>query len=78
MQVTVQGHITSIDVRSKDDKIFTELMLAQKGEKELVPVRLAGAHDQNYSLFEIAEFNGRLLLWKTRDSIGKLVLVGDE
>lgn len=82
MVVTVEGVITSIEQKSKETEgkvnKFTELLLAQKGEKVQIPVRLPGHVEAQYSLFEVANFTGNLLSWKTRDSIGMMVSVKDE
>lgn len=76
MIVSVEGHITSIEEKVKDDKEITELMLAQQGQKEQIVVRLKGLKAENYTLFEIAEFTGRLMTWKQREGIGSMVMVG--
>lgn len=78
MQVTVEGVITSIEQKTKDDKKSTELLLAQKGEKVQVSVRLPGHQATNYEPFQIESFKGRLLQWRTRDGVGSMVLVGDD
>ncbi|MNJ26033.1 hypothetical protein D3C77_204980 [compost metagenome] len=75
MIVTVEGHVTSIEDRTKDDKEFTELMLAQQGQKEQIVIRLKGHKSENFSMFEIAEFTGRLMTWKQREGIGSMVMV---
>lgn len=75
MIVTVEGHITSIEEKSKDEKEFTELMLAQPGQKEQIVIRLKGFKADMYSLFEIAKFEGRLMTWKQREGIGSMVMV---
>lgn len=74
MLVTVEGHITSIENKTKEDKKFTELLLAQKGQKEQITVRLNGHVGENYSLFEIAEFKGRLMTWKQREGVGSMIM----
>lgn len=82
MVVTVEGVITSIEQRTKetDGKVnkFTELLLAQKGEKVQIPVRLPGHVETLYSLYEVGNFTGNLLSWKTRDSIGMMVSIREE
>lgn len=75
MFVTVEGHITSIEEKTKDDKDYTELMLAQQGQKEQVVIRLRGHKEQDYSLWEIAQFQGRLMFWKLSEGIGSMVMV---
>lgn len=75
MQVMVEGVITSIEEKSKEDKDFTELLLAQKGEKVQVAVRIPGKHGNDFEPFQIESFKGRLMQWKTRDGIGSMVLV---
>lgn len=75
VKVTVSGIITSIEEKTKDDKMFTDILLAQKGEKVQVAVRVPGHAEKDYSLFEIATFEGRLLAWKTRDGVGMMVSV---
>lgn len=77
MQVTVEGVITSIEEKTKDDKKMTEVLLAQKGEKMQVAVRLPGHRANEFSPFQVESFKGRLMQWKTRDGVGSMVLVGD-
>lgn len=77
MKVSVEGIITSIEEASKEDKKFTNLLLAQKGEKVQVAVRLPGHVGKDYSEFEIGSFSGRLLAWTQRDGVGMMVTVGD-
>lgn len=74
MNVTVEGLITSVEPRTKNDKKFTELLLAQKGEKEQVTVRLDGHVEKNYELLQPAVFTGRLMIWKLREGIGSMVM----
>ncbi|WP_459595080.1 hypothetical protein [Campylobacter jejuni] len=74
MMVTVEGHITSIENKTKEDKKFTELLLAQKGQKEQITVRLNGHVGDNYELFEVAEFKGRLMTWKQREGVGSMIM----
>ncbi|MFD3274591.1 hypothetical protein ACE3MS_31345 [Paenibacillus dendritiformis] len=74
MVVTVEGIITSVEKKEKDGKVFTELLLAQKGEQNQVKVRLDGDQAQQYSEFERNSFMGRLMSWRTRDGVGMMVL----
>lgn len=74
MKVTVEGAITSIEVKTKDEKPVTELLLAQQGEREQVVVRMSGKRDEDFTLFQMKEFSGRLMAWKQRDGIGMMVL----
>lgn len=78
MQVMVEGVITSIEQKTKEEKKSTELLLAQKGEKVQVAVRLPGHQAANFEPFQIESFKGRLLQWRTRDGIGSMVVVGDD
>lgn len=78
MRVTVEGVITSIEQKVKEDKKYTELLLAQKGEKMQVPVRVPGHVADQYDLFQVEKFSGSLIAWKTRDGIGMLINVMDE
>lgn len=78
MNVSVEGVVTSIEQKTKDDKKFTELLLAQKGEKQLIPVRLPGHVENDFSLYQIENFTGSLLTWKTRDGVGFMVSVRDD
>lgn len=78
MQVTVEGVVTSIEQATKDEKKFTVLMLAQKGEQQQVKVRLAGHCAANYSEFQVATITGRLMTWKTRDGVGMMVMADDD
>ena len=77
MRVSVEGLITSIEEASKDDKKLTNLLLAQKGEKVQVSVRLPGHVAADYSEYEVKQFSGRLNTWTQRDGIGMMVKVGD-
>lgn len=74
MKIAVEGVVTSIEVKTKGDKPVTELLLAQQGEREQVKVRLEGNRSDDFSLYEVANFVGRLLIWKQRDSVGTMVL----
>lgn len=74
MVVTVEGIITSVEKKEKDGKVFTELLLAQKGEQNQVKVRLDGDQAQQYSELERNSFMGRLMSWRTRDGVGMMVL----
>lgn len=77
MRVSVEGVITSIEEASKEDKKFTNLLLAQKGEKVQVAVRLPGHVAKDYSEFEVQGFSGRLMAWTQRDGVGMMVRVDD-
>lgn len=82
MRVKVEGVITSIEeeVRKNaqnEEKLMTNILLAQKGEKMQVSVRLPGHVAEQYSLFEVSEFEGQLMTWKTRDGVGSMVMVGE-
>lgn len=74
MRVEVEGVITSIEEKVKEEKDYTEIMIAQKGIKEQVAVRLDGKVSDRFDLFEVARFSGRLITWKMREGIGSLVL----
>lgn len=74
MRVSVEGVITSIEIKEKDDKTNTELLLAQQGEKTQVTVRIPGNVADMFSLFEVTNFTGRLMMWKTRDAVGSMVM----
>lgn len=76
--VTVEGLITSVQRQKKDDKVSTLILLAQKGEREQIAVKLPGDQTAIYSELELNKFSGRLMLWKTRDGVGSMVLVQDE
>lgn len=83
MRVSVEGVITSIEEASKQDPTkgvqkFTNLLLAQKGEKVQVAVRLPGHVAKNYTEFEIGQFSGRLMAWSQRDGVGMMVTVPEE
>lgn len=77
MQVTVKGVITSIQERKKDDREYTELYLAQPGERNQVAVRLNGHRANSFQPFDVQEFTGTLMIWKTRDGVGTLVMADD-
>lgn len=84
MRVTVEGVITSIEQKSKTNEEtkkvnqFTEVLLAQKGEKTLITIRIPGHVEHMYTQFEVADFSGRLMTWKTRDGIGSMVMIEDD
>lgn len=82
MIVTVEGVITSKELKKKDTDqgpIFsTELLLAQSGEKTLMPIRLEGDQTKIHELYKPMKFTGQLLSWKTRDGVGHMVMVRDE
>lgn len=75
MIVTVEGVITSIAKKQKDDKVSTELMLVQKGEKEQITVRLQDDVTDMFSEFERQTFTGRLMTWATRNGVGSMIMV---
>jgi hypothetical protein len=74
MKVMVEGAITSIEVKTKDDKPITEILLAQQGEREQVKVRLDGDRSDDFDLFQMESFSGRLMLWSQRNGVGSLVM----
>lgn len=82
MIVTVEGVITSKEKieKIKDNKtvVSTELLLAQPGEKVQAAIRLQGDQTGNFEIFEKNQFTGELLTWKTRDSVGMMVMVRDD
>lgn len=78
MKVTVEGLITSIEQKSKEDKKFTELLLAQQGEKLQVSVRLQGHVANDYAPLEMNTFTGRLMTWTQRDGVGMMVMAESE
>lgn len=75
MLVTVEGVVTSVERKEKNNKVYTEVFVAQRGEQEQVRVRLYGDHSQSYVEYEKNTFYGRLMLWRTRDGVGNMVLV---
>ena len=75
MRVTVEGVVTSIELKKKDDKTSTELLLAQQGQKEQVTVRLHEDQTQMFALWEVNKFEGRLMTWQTRQGVGSMVMV---
>jgi hypothetical protein len=76
MKVTVEGVLTSVGVREKNDKKNTELLLAQAGEKEQVTVRVEGDVSKSYEskLLTNHKFTGRLMMWNQRDGVGSMVV----
>jgi hypothetical protein len=80
--VTVEGVITSKEIITKETdkgpKISTELLLAQTGEKTLMPIRLEGDKVKNFELYKQGKFTGELLTWKTRDAVGMMVMIRHE
>lgn len=78
MVVMVEGVITSIEKKTKDEKVSTELLLAQKGEKTQVTVRVPGDKVALYDLYEVASFHGRLMQWAGRNGVGSMVMCEDE
>lgn len=75
MVVSVEGVITSLEKKEKNEKVFTEIMLAQRGVQEQVRVRLEGDQTGQYGEFELTSFLGRLMTWTTRNGVGMMVLV---
>lgn len=80
MVVTVEGLITSIEVVKKDDKKYTTLLLAQKGEKEQVTVRLSGDQSNLFTELERNTFTGRLMTWTQgrNNLVNSMVIVQEE
>lgn len=74
MVVTVEGTITSVQVVAKENKLMTNLLLVQKGEKEQVAIRLDGDQSSLYEEMEKQTFTGRLMTWTTRNGIGSMVM----
>lgn len=76
MRVTVAGLLTSVEVKTKDQKKSTELLLAQQGEKEQVTVRLEGDLSKGYleNLLTQHTFTGRLMQWQSRNGVGSMVM----
>lgn len=77
MKITIEGVITSIEEKEKEDKKYTDVLIAQKGEKMQVPVRLQGHVAERFDLYQVEAFTGRLLTWKARDGVGMMVTVDD-
>lgn len=77
MRVTVTGICMSAENRQREEKKYTELFLAQKGERMQVLVRLPGHQADRYTQFEDVTVTGNLLAWKTRDGVGLMVNVPD-
>lgn len=78
MIVTVEGVVTSIGVAKKDEKTITEILIAQQGEREQVKARYDGDRQSVTELFSPICVTGRLMMWKTRDGVGTLLLVNDD
>lgn len=76
MRVTVEGMLTSVEVKSKENKKSTELLLCQQGEKEQVVVRLEGDLSKGYveKMLTHHVFSGRLMQWQTRNGVGSMVM----
>ncbi|MNW44036.1 hypothetical protein D3C74_212510 [compost metagenome] len=76
MRVEVEGLLTSVGIKEKEGKKSTELLLAQKGEKEQVTVRLEGDQQKLYEgkLLTNHKFAGRLMTWASRNGVGSMVM----
>lgn len=74
MKVTVEGLVTSIAEKTKDEKKYTELFLVQGGEREQVNVRLQGHIGERFEELEKVSFTGRLMTWRQREGIGSMVM----
>lgn len=80
MKVVVSGLVTSVQYEVKNEKPHTTVLLAQKGQKQQVTVRLPGHVDEaaGYELTN-QEFEGRVMMWSLRDgSVGSMVMVDSE
>lgn len=76
MRVEVEGLVTSVKVQEREGKKFTTIMLAQDDEREQVLVRIDDDRSGVYAPMTIEKFRGRLVCWRSRDGVGKMVLVG--
>lgn len=76
MRVIVEGLLTSVEVKEKDGKKSTELLLAQPGEREQVRVRVDGDLGKSYmdKMLVNHTFSGRLMIWQQRNGVGSMVM----
>ncbi|WP_138756551.1 hypothetical protein [Paenibacillus sinopodophylli] len=78
MIVTVTGTITSIDLRVKEGKESTELLLAQDKQKEQITIRLNGDLQEYFKQWTPQTFTGRLMAWGQRNGVGSMIMISDE
>lgn len=78
MIVTVEGTITSIDLKVKEGKESTELLLAQDKQKEQITIRLNGDLRNFFTQWKPQVFTGRLMAWSARNGVGSMIMVSDE
>lgn len=73
MRVTVEGIVMEVQRGEKDGKEHYTAYLYQPGERELIRVRLTGGADA-YCEGEKVSMTGRLVAWKTKDSVDYMVM----
>lgn len=77
MQVSVTGQVMDLIERVKDEKQSTEVMLYQRGNKQLVTCKYEGFVAKDFQIGETETIAGRLTAWSQNNgSVGLMVMAG--
>jgi hypothetical protein len=74
MKITAVGFVTSVELKEKEGKITTDLLLAQNGEQTQLKVRLSGDRLKDIKLYSEQTFTGRLMIYKTNNGVGSIMM----
>jgi hypothetical protein len=73
MKATVTGVITSIEIKEKEGKVSTDILMAQPGEQKQLKVRLEGDRSKDFKLFSEVTFAGKVVLFTTQTGAGAIL-----
>jgi hypothetical protein len=75
MRIIVKGLLTSAEVKVKDGKTTTDVLIAQKGEQSQLKARFQGDILNSLKMYSEMELSGRLIVYKTQNGVGSLLMV---
>jgi hypothetical protein len=73
MKVSITGVLTSLEVKTKEEKTTTDLFIAQSGEQKQIKDRLDGDKSKDFKLFSEYTLHGKVVMYNTSSGIGSLI-----
>ena len=73
MKVTIYGILTSLEVKTKEEKTTTDLLIAQTGEQKQIKYRLEGDRSKDFKLFSELTLQGKLVMFQTQNGLSALI-----
>ena len=73
MKVSITGILTSLEVKTKEEKTTTDLLIAQTGEQKQIKYRLEGDRSKDFKLFSELTLQGKLVMFQTQNGLSALI-----